>query len=254
MLRYLNLIKNISNWHLHFLNKLGLNKDDSLLFIARNNVKVEVPKRLHHEFKEIFMENAYSIGLKKRIKKNPTIIDIGANAGFFTMFAVSKYPECTVYSYEPIYSNFQQLIKNRELNSTKKIYCFNSAVCGHNGKIKMSHNKTGSFTTTASIINNDGDDDKESIEVSCLKLSELFKENNLDSCDLLKLDCEGAEYDILYNTPKEILNKIDQMAIEVHQGKNEKENLFSLKNFLLEFDFKLFQFTDKPHMLWAYRA
>ena len=254
MLRYLKLIKNISNWHLHFLNKLGLNKDDPLLIITRNSIKVEVPKRLHHEFKEIFMENAYSIGLKKRIKKNPTIIDIGANACFFTMFAVSKYPECTVYSYEPIYSNFQQLSNNRELNSTKKIYCFNRAVCGHSGKTKIFLDKTDSFTTSATSISYDGEDDKESIDVSCLTLSELFTENNLDGCDLLKLDCEGAEYDILYNTPKETLNIIDQMAIEVHQGKNEKENLSSLKNFLLKFNFKLFQFADKPHMLWVYRA
>ena len=87
-----------------------------------------------------------------------------------------------------------------------------------------------------------------------MKLSDIFKENDIDNCDLLKLDCEGAEYDILYNTPEEILNKIDQMAIEVHQGKNEKENLSSLKRFLLKFNFRLFQFADKPHMLWAYRA
>jgi FkbM family methyltransferase len=253
MLRYLNLINNISNWHLHFMDKLGLIKDDPLLFIAKNNIKVEVPQRLHHEFKEIFMENAYSIGLRKKIKKNPTIIDIGANVGLFTMFAVSKYPDSTVYSYEPIYSNFQQLVKNKELNSTQKIYCFNKAACGHNGRIKINFDKTDSFTTSATIINNGGDN-KDSMEVSCLTLSEVFKENNLDNCDLLKLDCEGAEYDILYNTPKDILNKIDQMAIEVHQGKKEKENLSSLKEFLLELNFKLFQFGDRLHMLWAYRV
>lgn len=248
-------MNNISNWHLHFMNKLGLIKDDPLLFIAKNNVQVEVPKRLHHEFKEIFMENAYYIGLgKKIIKKNPTIIDIGANVGFFTMFAVSKYPDCTIYSYEPIYSNFQQLIKNKELNSTKKINCFNKAVCGHSGKISINFDKTDSFTTSATIIDNDSDANKESIEVSCLTLSEIFKENNLSNCDLLKLDCEGSEYDILYNTPEEILNKIDQMAIEIHQGKNETENLYFLKIFLLKFNFKLFQFGNKPHMLWVYRA
>lgn len=61
MFRYLNLIKNISNWPLHFKVKFGISDDDPLLFIARNNIKFEVPKRLHHEFKEIFMENAYFI-------------------------------------------------------------------------------------------------------------------------------------------------------------------------------------------------
>ena len=253
MLRYLNLINNISNWYLHPMNKLGLAKGDNLLFIAKNNIKIDVPKRLHHEFKEIFMENAYSIGLKKTIKNNPTIIDIGANVGFFSLFALSKYPTCTVYSYEPIYYNFQQLIRNKELNITKKINCFNKAVCGYNGKIELNFEKTDSFTTSATIIDNTGHDNRNAIEVSCLTLSEIFKENNLNKCDLLKIDCEGAEYDILFNTPEEILNKIDQMAIEIHSGRNENENIQSLKIFLLKFNFKLFQFEDKPHMLWAYR-
>jgi len=48
--------------------------------------------------------------------------------------------------------------------------------------------------------------------------------------------------------------RIDQMAIEVHQGINEGENLESLRNFLNENNFSLFQFDDKPHMLWAYRT
>jgi len=143
---------------------------------------------------------------------------------------------------------------NKQLNDTKKIYCFNKAVCGHNGIIEIFFDKTDSFTTSATIVNDNINDDLQSIDVQCLTLAEVFKENNINNCDLLKLDCEGAEYDILFNTPKEILIKIDQMAIEVHSGKNEKENLYSLKEFLLKFNFKLFQFEDKPHMLWAYRA
>lgn len=252
MFRYLNLIKNISNWPLHFKVKFGISDDDPLLFIARNNIKFEVPKRLHHEFKEIFMENAYFIGQKKPLKTNPIIIDIGANVGFFTMFALSKYPNCTVYSYEPVYSNFKQLAKNRDLNRSKKMFCFNMAVCGHGGKIDICLDTTDSFSTSATIIASK-DKNIKSIEVPCSSLSDVFKENKIDKCDLLKLDCEGAEYEILYNAPEEVILKIDQMAIEVHQGKNEHENLESLKDFLTKSDFHLFQLKDKPHMLWAYR-
>jgi len=200
------------------------------------------------------MENAYIIGIKKKIKTNPIIIDIGANVGFFTLFAVSKYQNCIIYSFEPIYSNFQQLIKNRDLNRTEKINCFNKAVCGHGGTVKITFDPTDSFTTSATINNNDTEESLESLDVPCLTLSDIFKENHINHCDLLKMDCEGAEYDILYNTSEDVLNKIDQMAIEVHAGKKEKENLSSLKNFLSKSNFKLFQFEDKQHMLWAYRA
>jgi FkbM family methyltransferase len=250
MLRYLNLIRNISNWQLHFLVKFGIVKDDPLIFIAKNNIKFEVPKRLHHEFKEIFLENAYTVGLKKNTKKDGTIIDIGANVGFFTMFAASKYPDCTIYAYEPIKSNFQQLIKNRQLNDTKKIYCINKAVCGHTGKVNINFDITDSFTTSATIMGNAGNT-LQTIEVPCLKLSDIFEEHKIDNCDLLKLDCEGAEYEILYSTSPEVLYKIDQIAIELHKDKNENENL---KKFLGDVNFKTFQFADIPHMLWAYRT
>ena len=46
---------------------------------------------------------------------------------------------------------------------------------------------------------------------------------------------------------------LDKNLIEVHQGKNECENLESLRDFLTSNNFDLFQFDDKPHMLWAYR-
>jgi FkbM family methyltransferase len=198
------------------------------------------------------MENAYTIGQRKQLKTNPIIIDIGANVGFFTMFALSKFPNCTIYSYEPIYSNFRQLIKNRDMNSSKKVYCFNKAVCGHSGKINIYFNPTDSFTTAATVITSE-DKDIKSIEVPCLSLSEIFEKNKIEDCDLLKLDCEGAEYEILYNSPEETILKINQLAIEVHQGNNENENILSLKNFLEESNFKLFQLKNKPHMLWAYR-
>lgn len=231
--------------------KLGMSKADPLMMVAKNNIRFEVPRRLHHEFKEIFLENAYSIGMQKKINENPTIIDIGANVGFFTMFAMSKYPDCTLYAFEPVKANFEQLMQNRNLNKDKDIFCFNKAVCGHKGTITLNFDTSNSFTTSASILAQGKD--TEGVEVPCLSLADLFTENSIDFCDLLKLDCEGSEYDVLYNSPKDILNKIDQMAIEVHQGRGENENLASLRTFLEKQGYSLLQFKDKQHMLWAYR-
>lgn len=253
-MRYLNLLKNISNWPLHIKYKLGLETSDPIIFTAKNDIRFEVPKRLYHEFKEIFFENAYTVGQQKRTTKiNPTIIDIGANVGFFSIFAISKFPTCHIYSYEPIERNFKQLVRNRELNRHKNFECLNLAVCGHKGTIRINFDSNDQFTTSATIVNRN-DANTASIEVPCVRLSDIFTENNIEKCDFLKLDCEGSEYDVLYNTPTLYMARIDQMAIEVHQGINEGENLESLRNFLNENNFLLFQFDDKPHMLWAYRT
>ena len=153
MIRYLNLIKNVRNWQLHFLDKFGLVKQDPLYFKVNNGIQVEVPKRTHHEFKEIFLENAYSIGLQKPVKEGAVIVDIGANVGFFSLFAASQYKNSKIYSYEPVGANFKQLEKNKNLNSSTVMNCFNEAVCGHNGSIKIFFDQSDSFTTSASILN-----------------------------------------------------------------------------------------------------
>ena len=89
------------------------------------------------------------------------------------------------------------------------------------------------------------------VEVPCVTLAEIFDEHQLDRCNLLKMDCEGAEYEIFYNCPITYLHRIDQMAIEVHGGKEANQNITSLAGYLNSINFKTRQ--HEGHMLWAWR-
>lgn len=251
MFRYLNLIQNVTNWPLYFLLKFGISKGDPARFRGKNNITIEVPKRLLHEFKEIFFENAYTIGLMNKIPNDPVIIDIGANTGFFTLFAASKYPNCTIYSYEPIAFNYQQLLREQSFNTHIQINCFNQAVCGKTGTVSINYDQRDDFTTSASILNAENSNNLSSVEVPCLSLSDVFSLNHIDVCHFLKLDCEGAEYEILYRASRSVLGKIDQIAMETHQGNGPYENTNALMQYLKDHQFNVFQFDNKPHMLWA---
>ncbi len=254
MVRYYNLIRNIKNWTVHFKRKFGFQNVDPIRFRTRNGIVFEVPERLYHEFKEIFFECAYTIGQQKEITEcRPVIIDIGANVGFFSIFALSRFPDATIYAYEPIPANFRQLERNCHINADKTIHCYNQAVCRQRGTITIYVDQTDSFSTSATILPGTAGNPT-SIEVPCLRLQDIFDDRQIEQCHFLKLDCEGAEYDILYSTPPSYLQRIDQMAIEVHRGKKSGENLTSLRTFLAENGFSLFQFADKPHMLWAHRG
>lgn len=59
--------------------------------------------------------------------------------------------------------------------------------------------------------------------------------NTLSSVDFLKMDCEGAEYEIIKKTPKNILSKIKFIALEYHL----KEQYACLPNSPLELIKKL---------------
>jgi len=178
MMRYIRLCRNVSNWWLHFAVKLGLTAIDPLKFRARNNITVEVPRRIQHEFKEIFMEGSYTRGLGLAIPDRPTIIDIGANAGFFTFFAASRFPGATIFSYEPIESNFRQLKRNQALNRNARVLCFQKAVYGYSGKIAISFDPSDSFTTSASVFSCSNSQLK-TVQVPCVTLSEIFDKHQL---------------------------------------------------------------------------
>jgi FkbM family methyltransferase len=250
MSRYYNLLKTFNNWWLYLAYKFGFTDSDSLVFITRNGITVEVPVRLMQTFKEIFMDECYLAGLESDISPGATVIDIGANAGYFSLFAAAKFPHSHMFAYEPVPVNYAQLQRHRDLNGSAHIKCFPQAVAGKIGEISLSFDTSDSFTTSATMFKpvNAGDN---SLKVPCLSLQAVMDENAIKKCDLLKMDCEGAEYDILYNCSADYLQRIDQIAMEVHRGENENQNIDALEIF---FRRQGFYTRRRPvGMLWAWR-
>lgn len=230
--------------------KFGFTNQDPLVFKIRNNIKVEVPRRLLPEFKDIFMEGCYSRGLGIRVPDNPTVIDIGANAGFFSLFAAARFPGARIYSYEPIEINYSQLMRNVDLNERANIRCFRKAVFSHSGQLSLHYDTIDSLSTSATILDHAGTQDR-TIKVSCITLPEIFNEQGIERCDILKLDCEGSEYDILYKCPLSCLKMISQIVAEVHAGKEADHNREALEAFLELHGFSTRRYSR--HMLGAWR-
>jgi FkbM family methyltransferase len=249
-MRYLNLIKNIENWWLYLAVKFGLNRTEPLLFRARHGITMEVPRRLLQTFKEIFMDECYMRGLAHGVPSNPVIIDVGANAGYFTFYCASRFPEARIVAFEPMPANFHLLDSNRCLNPARLITCVRMAVIGSSGMVGMSYDSGDSYTTSATVLTGPGDGG-DIVQVPGVSLPEVFERWHLERCDLMKMDCEGAEYDILYSTPLSCLAKIGQMALEVHKGPEPGQNIDALSAYLMK---QGFDTRQRPvGMLWAWR-
>lgn len=248
--RHWNLVKNLSNWELHFAVKFHLTEANPLIFKTRNGIEIEAPRRLLHEFKEIFLEDVYFSGLERSLPEKPTILDVGANAGFFTLFAASLFPKASIYSFEPVPENFQLLQRNRERNSHVDISCFPMAVCGNDGEIFLNFELEENFTTAATIVSGTEAGGK-GLTVACVSLATIFQKNKIEVCDLLKLDCEGAEFELLYSCPPESIAKVQRIAMEVHEGKEEGHNMQALSAWFVSHGFIA---RHKKQMLWAWRS
>ncbi|MCH7500668.1 MAG: FkbM family methyltransferase [Nitrospinae bacterium] len=138
--------------------------------------------------------------------------------------------------------------KNRQLNAKHDIHPHQSAVAGKAGDLTLTFDPGDSFTTSQSMTHKQ---EGEEIRVNRVTLEDIFETYGLERYDFLKMDCEGAEYDIFYNCPDGILARIDQIAMEVHHGAEPGRNTDALERF---FNDKGFKTVRRPvNMLWAWK-
>lgn len=207
-------------------------------FTTRGNpLRFRVPSTgLYLVFKEIFVSDFYDMDvLVSQLPSKPLIVDIGANAGYFNIMLFSKIKEATVYAYEPIPVNYELFKTNISLNPglEKRIHLFNKAVTGtaiENVELFMEHSADNSVI--ASVYQDFDQQNKYSIKVPAISLQQIITGNNLGQIDLLKIDCEGSEYPIIYETPVALWAKVNRMTIEVHNLDNDKRNAGYLGKFL----------------------
>lgn len=231
MRRILNNIRNHRNWWAYYLGKLIGSLKSGFTFQGRNGLAIEVPRRMLHTYKEIYFDETYLSGFPTSALSNKitTVVDIGANVGYFSLFMAGRYPEATVLACEPMPNNLNLLSSYQQSLPSNSFHIVPKAVSGQNGTIELFFDQTDDFTTSASIGNLWGEEDKQTVE--SITLTSLLKENRIAQVDFLKLDCEGAEYEILLETPIETLQSIRLISMEYHDdpaGKSNPEELIAL--------------------------
>lgn len=149
--------------------------------------------------------------------KDRVVIDIGANIAdssiYFAMSGAKK-----VIALEPFPKNFEVAQKNIALNGfTDEIELLNAGCCGGESSkdILLDASAKGVYCQTmeSSLGSN----------IHFYTLRELVDRYNISSPALLKLDCEGCEYDIILSNSKPVLHKFSHIQIEYHHGFRDLE-------------------------------
>lgn len=246
-MRYANLIRSIANWPAYFLFKYNLTSAPVARFALRSGDTILVPREVLHEFKEVFFDEAYVVGMPLEVPPGSTLIDIGANVGAFSVFALSRFPGARVVAFEPDPVNFRHLENNAAL-AGGRLVAVPAAVAGTAGELTFRREAGDAVSTSGSLKRSQGIEFK----VACTTLDDAFSQFGIESCALLKMDCEGAEYDIIYGVPDEVLARIRQMVIEVHDKTTPGENRTALAAHLKARGFAVKEGLHS--LLWAWRA
>ena len=157
---------------------------------------------------EEYNADGYEIG------DSDTVIDVGGQIGCFAVYAALRATKGKVFTFEPMSENYQLLTHNVNLNHLGNVVTSRSAVVG--GQERTVRLFVTDFTGGHSVKPEYADSLDEYEDVPGMSLEAIFKKNSMQKCDFLKLDCEGAEFDILLNTPDSVLNRVERIAMEWH--------------------------------------
>ena len=153
-----------------------------------------------------FFEHTYFSDLSE----NPVLIDLGACTGEFTSHFLNAYPTGKSLMIEPLHRNYA-VIPTIEGRSKKLL----GAIVGKPTTYTMFFEDQSSTQGGSATVNYF---DGLIHQVKGYTLSELF--SGYDFIDLVKVDIEGAEWDMIEYTESDVLLKARQYTIEFHDFLN----------------------------------
>ena len=222
-------------------NKLYLDSSDSL--------RLSVKKEFEPETTDLIQKNIFSGNI---------VVDIGANIGFFTLIMANNVKkEGKVFSFEPELENYKLLEKNVKENNLENIILENKAVGNKNGNTEMylasQENNIYSQSMHRIFSSKIVSQNSTPITIKIIKLDDFFEKLDLiKKIDLIKIDVEGAEFDVLKGMNKILdsnkdLKIIMEFSLENLQDFGSKPD--EVVDFLLKKNFKLWKINENEKKL-----
>jgi FkbM family methyltransferase len=141
------------------------------------------------------------------------VVDIGAHVGIFAIYVAKRHPDVSVLAFEPDPVNYANLLANIAANGVANVTPHHLAVTRdgrpftldtpphHSGGASGYHTRREGYARST---------------VDSITLDEIFERYAIARCKLLKIDCEGAEYEILTGTS--VLDRVEWLSGEFHSN------------------------------------
>jgi FkbM family methyltransferase len=168
----------------------------------------------------------------KIIVNEKTVLDIGANIGdtgiFYALNGAKK-----VIGIEPFPKNFDYAQQNIKINNLDNVITLLHAGCSSKKEIiKIDPDYQSNIESEAKNF-------KTGIDVPMVTIQDIIDTYKIPKLSVLKIDCEGCEYDIIENISFETISYFTNIQIEYHSGYEK------LKNKLESFGYTVK--ISKPH-------
>lgn len=203
---------------------------------------------------EIFVNKCYEFHSTKKA----TVIDIGMNVGMASLYFANREDVLNIYSFEPFKPTYKLGSLNFKLNSkiNGKIHPHNIGLGGNEREIEVDYSNENKGQVgvmgTGLIKSEVYDSSKETLRIeSAVSYFEEIVKNAVDTDLIVKMDCEGAEFEIIPALKEaSLLGEIKLLMMEWH---SEPESLIAL---LKNEGFKLVRNNQSENigMIYAIRS
>lgn len=191
-------------------------------------------KEFHQIKNEIFNSGIYSLEISE---ENPVILDIGAHIGLATLFFKQRWPGARLFAFEPNPESFALLEENVWQNNLENVELYQLAITGSEG-IRQLYIPIGedSWSSNSSLREGSwtGIEKQQGLRVESVRLAKIIQK--LEHIDILKMDVEGAEFEI-FKDMKSQIGKISHILVEIHPG--NRKALRELRALLESLDYTL---------------
>ncbi|GEC77399.1 FkbM family methyltransferase [Flavobacterium aquatile] len=213
-------------WFSPFRRKLidSNNSLEGTITLFDKNFHYHIGSAFYTTYKELFEKNIYEF---RSDNPKPLIIDCGANMGLSVLYFSKLFPNSKIIAFEPDQSVLPFLEKNIVDQKLTNVTLHKNAVWSKEEELTFYTDKNMGGRVGVAYI------DQTPIKVQALRLKDFLKQ----PIEMLKMDIEGAEYEVLVDCVDELSN-IKHIFLEYHSFYNEEQHLDDILSILKKQNFR----------------
>jgi FkbM family methyltransferase len=190
---------------------------ERLTFLTRSGLRIETPNvpGARVPVYEIFAENSYRLEwlLGDLLDRPIQIVDIGGHVGTFACRITQLHPKASVLSCEPSAGTAGYLRRNAENNGVAdRVTVIERAIAATTGRAVFHDNGGGSGLNGLAAA---GHTAGPATEVETMAFDDLVARAPA-AIDVVKIDCEGGEYDLVLGSSPQSWDTVQRVVIEFH--------------------------------------